>query len=352
VTPLSSSGCRRCCSYGSAEQRAAAAETLAKFIDLGRQERATEEVVQRNRQLSNSAALTGHDFILGANGLVVGCTCGLACSTAGFSAHQSEIVGKKIKSVEADGMRAVRRHHNRKQFANRLIGKKIVGVQRRGKYLLCRLDGDDVLVIHLGMSGQLLRKKTAREPMSKHTHVVITFTQGGQLRFVDPRTFGEMFVTEIDNVEKQVAELAHLGIDPLETAMSWEHFGNLLAQRHAKLKPLLMDQKFIAGIGNIYSDEILWGAGLRWDRMSDSLTAQEVRRLYRAMMETLQEAVKHRGSSLADEQYVDLFGRPGEFQQFHNVYAREGEACPRCRHVVVRERFAGRSTFYCDACQV
>ena len=113
-----------------------------------------------------------------------------------------------------------------------------------------------------------------------------------------------------------------------------------------------MDQKFIAGIGNIYSDEILWGAGLRWDRMSDSLTAQEVRRLYRAMMETLQEAVKHRGSSLADEQYVDLFGRPGEFQQFHNVYAREGEACPRCRHVVVRERYAGRSTFYCSACQV
>jgi formamidopyrimidine-DNA glycosylase len=113
-----------------------------------------------------------------------------------------------------------------------------------------------------------------------------------------------------------------------------------------------MDQKFIAGIGNIYSDEILWGAGLRWDRMSDSLTSQEVRRLYRAMMETLQEAVKHRGSSLADEQYVDLFGNPGEFQQFHNVYAREGEACPRCRHPVVRERYAGRSTFYCDACQV
>ena len=113
-----------------------------------------------------------------------------------------------------------------------------------------------------------------------------------------------------------------------------------------------MDQKFIAGIGNIYSDEILWGAGLRWDRMSDSLTAEEVRRLYRAMMETLQEAVKHRGSSLADEQYVDLFGRPGEFQHFHNVYAREGDACPRCRHVIVRERVAGRSTFYCSACQV
>jgi formamidopyrimidine-DNA glycosylase len=263
-----------------------------------------------------------------------------------------EIVGKKIKSVDVDGMRAVRRHHNRKQFTTRLVDRKIVGVDRRGKYILCRLDCDDVLVIHLGMSGQLLRTKSSRDAMAKHTHVVITFTQGGQLRFVDPRTFGEMFVTRLDTVEKEVTELAHLGIDPLETAMSWDHFGQMVAQRQAKLKPLLMDQKFIAGIGNIYSDEILWGAGLRWDRMSDSLTSEEVRRLYRSMMETLQEAVKHRGSSLADAQYVDLFGRPGEYQNFHSVYAREGQACPRCRHVVVRERVAGRSTFYCSACQV
>ncbi|MDQ1429891.1 MAG: formamidopyrimidine-DNA glycosylase, partial [Actinomycetota bacterium] len=172
-----------------------------------------------------------------------------------------EVVGKKIKAVDVDAMRPVRRHHNRKQFVARLLDRKINAVERRGKYLLCRLDNDDVLVIHLGMSGQLLRAKSSRDPMAKHTHVVITFTQGGQLRFVDPRTFGEMFVTEMDNVEKQVTELAHLGIDPLETAMSWEHFGFMVAQRHAKLKPLLMDQKFIAGIGNIYSDEILWGAG-------------------------------------------------------------------------------------------
>jgi formamidopyrimidine-DNA glycosylase len=263
-----------------------------------------------------------------------------------------EVVGKKIKAVDVDGMRSVRRHHNRKQFTSRLVDHKITSVDRRGKYLILTLDGDDVLVVHLGMSGQLVRAKSSRDAVAKHTHVVITFTQGGQLRFVDPRTFGEMFVTEADQVEKQVSELAHLGIDPLETAMSWEYFGQMLAQRHQKLKPLLMDQKFIAGIGNIYSDEILWHAGLRWDRMSDSLTAEEVRRLYRAMMETLQEAVKHRGSSLADEQYVDLFGRPGEFQQFHNVYAREGQSCPRCRHPVVRERVSGRSTFYCSACQV
>ncbi|MFN8025261.1 MAG: bifunctional DNA-formamidopyrimidine glycosylase/DNA-(apurinic or apyrimidinic site) lyase [Acidimicrobiia bacterium] len=275
---------------------------------------------------------------------------------------EREIVGKKIKAVDVTGARAIRRHtekagggknaNGKKQFTERLVDRKFTGVTRRGKYILCRLDGDDVLVVHLGMSGQLLRAKSSKDPMAKHTHVVLTFTQGGQLRFVDPRTFGEMFVTSAAEVDQVVGELSHLGIDPLEQAMSWEQFGFLLRERHSKLKPLLMDQKFIAGIGNIYSDEILWGAGLRWDHMSDALTGEEVRRLYRSMMETLQDAVKHRGSSLADAQYVDLFGNPGEYQQFHNVYAREGEMCPRCRHVVVREKVGGRSTFYCAACQV
>ena len=265
---------------------------------------------------------------------------------------EREIVGKKIKTVDVDGMRSIRRHHNRKQFAGRLVGHKVTGVERRGKYILSRLDGGDVLVIHLGMSGQLLRTKGGRAPAIKHTHVVITFTQGGQLRFIDPRTFGEMFVTEREELDKEVGELAHLGLDPLETAMSWEHFGRMVADKRTKLKPLLMDQKFLAGIGNIYSDEILFGAGLRWDRESDSLSAQEVRRLYRAMVETLQDAVKYRGSTLADLQYVDLFGKPGEYQLHHKVYAREGEACRRCRHPIARERYGGRSTFYCEACQV
>jgi formamidopyrimidine-DNA glycosylase len=265
---------------------------------------------------------------------------------------EKEVVGKKIKSVEATGTRSVRRHKNKKEFIELLEGRKIVSVQRRGKYLVLRLDGPEALIVHLGMSGQLLRAKSAREKAPKHTHVVIHFTQGGLLRFVDPRTFGEMFVTKYDELEEQVDELAHLGLDPLETAMSWDLFGRMLADKHARLKSLLMDQKFIAGIGNVYSDEILFQAGLKWDRMSDALSQQEIRRLYRAIFETLQDAVKYRGSSLADEQYVDLFGRPGEYQHFHNVYAREGEACPRCRHVIVRERFAGRSTFYCDACQV
>jgi formamidopyrimidine-DNA glycosylase len=113
-----------------------------------------------------------------------------------------------------------------------------------------------------------------------------------------------------------------------------------------------MDQKFIAGLGNIYADEILFAAGLRHDRSSETLSTQEIRRLYRALVETLHDAIKHRGSSLADEQYRDLFGEVGDFQSQHKVYAREGESCRRCRAPIVRLKAGGRSTFFCEQCQV
>ncbi|HUI03481.1 MAG TPA: bifunctional DNA-formamidopyrimidine glycosylase/DNA-(apurinic or apyrimidinic site) lyase [Acidimicrobiales bacterium] len=263
-----------------------------------------------------------------------------------------EIVGRRIKTVEVKGKRSIRRHKSGPEFRGRLEGKRVSSVRRGGKYLLVGLDGDDVLVVHLGMSGQLLRARGPKDPLDRHTHVVITFTQGGQLRFVDPRTFGEMFVTTADELTAQVPELAHLGFDPLEEVMSWARFGQMLAERPAALKTLLMDQKFVAGIGNIYSDEILFAAGLRYDRMSDSLSAQEVRRLYRAMVETLTEAVKYRGSSLADEQYRDLYGETGDFQGQHQVYDREGQACRRCRSPVVRVKVNGRSAFLCEHCQI
>jgi formamidopyrimidine-DNA glycosylase len=263
-----------------------------------------------------------------------------------------EVVGKRIKQVEVTGLRSIRRHKTKESFASRLEGRKITAVQRRGKYLLLRVEDGDVLVVHLGMSGQLLRAKSAKEPREKHTHVVLTFTQGGQLRYVDPRTFGELFVTAAAELEHDVPELAHLGFDPLEDVMSWNRFGELLQARRSKLKPLLMDQRFLAGLGNLYADEILWAAGLRHDRRSESLSSQEIRRLYRAIFETLQDAIKHRGSSLADEQYRDVFGDVGEFQSLHKVYDREGQPCRRCRSPIVRVKTQGRSTFMCEQCQV
>jgi len=266
---------------------------------------------------------------------------------------EKEVVGRRVKQVVVPGMRSIRRHPNKKHFITKVEGRKIASVTRRGKYLLLRLDGPDVLVAHLGMSGQLLRGRgRVKDPVPKHTHVVLTFTQGGVLQFVDPRTFGELFVTAYDELEDQVAELAHLGFDPVDDVLSWTTFGERLVARRTKLKPLLMDQRFVAGLGNIYTDEILWSAGLRPDRASDSLSSQEIRRLSRAMTETLQEAIKHRGSTLSDEQYRDLFGNPGEYQRQHKVYDREGEACRRCRNPIVRVKANGRSTFLCTHCQV
>lgn len=262
-----------------------------------------------------------------------------------------DVVGRKIKKVEVPGMRSIRRHPNKKHFIGLLEGRKIKGLERKGKYLLFTLDDGQTLVVHLGMSGQLLRAKQSREQVPDHTHVIITFTQGGQLRFRDPRTFGEMFMVEEGGLD-EVEELVGLGVDLLDTPVSWDEFGRMLVARHSKLKPLFMDQKFLAGLGAIYSDEILFNAGLAHDRKSDTLSTQEVRRLYRALVETLQDAVKHRGSTLPDEGYVDPAGEPGQYQQHHKVYARAGDPCRRCRRPVQRKKSGGRYAYYCEACQV
>jgi formamidopyrimidine-DNA glycosylase len=264
---------------------------------------------------------------------------------------ERDVTGLRIKDVEVNDVRSIRRHGKKAPFVKALDGAKITRVDRRGKYLILNLDTGGVLVVHLGMSGQLRRNAT-KDPNETHTRVILTFTQKGQLRFIDPRKFGEMFVVDADAIEDEVPELAHLGFDPVEQAISWTRFGQAVIARSVKLKPMLMDQKFIAGIGNIYADEILHGAGLRYDRLSDSLSTQEIRRLYRSLVETLHDAIKYRGSTLSDGQYVDLQGKPGEYQEHHQVYDREGEACRRCRGVIVRVKANQRSTFFCEQCQV
>jgi formamidopyrimidine-DNA glycosylase len=266
---------------------------------------------------------------------------------------ERDVVGKKIKSAEVkssrNAMRVVRRHKTRKEFTSRLTGRKITKVERRGKYIALDLDGGDVLVVHFGMSGQFQRAN-GRVALAPHTHVVLTFQQGGDLRFIDPRTFGEMFVASADELGK-IKELQHIAIDPLDQVFTWPTFQYLLAQRGAKMKQLLMDQKFISGLGNIYSDEVLFHAGLRYDRMSDALSSQEVRRLYRAIQEILQDAIKLRGTTLDDEAYVDLFGNPGEYGAELKVYGREGMPCRRCRTPIQTVKVQQRTSYYCPQCQ-
>jgi len=267
---------------------------------------------------------------------------------------EKEVVGRQIRSVEVrntkNAMRVIRRHRKRRELEEPLAGTRVTGIERRGKYLVFHLDSDLALVVHLGMSGQLLQ--TARnEGIQNHTHVVFDLSGGDQLRFVDPRTFGEMFVTT-KGESGEIKELRSLGLDPLENQLTWQHFSQFLAGHKVKLKSLLMDQRFVAGIGNIYSDEILFLAGLHPSRGCDSLSDQEVRRLYRAMQEVLQEAIRYRGTSAEDEQYRDLYGAMGEYRSFLQVYQRQGEPCRRCRTPIQRARWSNRSMYFCPKCQV
>lgn len=267
---------------------------------------------------------------------------------------EKEVLGKRVKKATVrqtkNAMRAIRRHQFRKEFTEPLERAKIESIDRKGKYILLHFDNDKVLVVHLGMSGQLVYAKPSAD-VENHTHVVIQFTVGRQLRFIDPRTFGQMFVVDSKELP-ELKEFQNLGIDPLEDALTWQYFSETLSKRKAKLKGLLMDQKFISGLGNIYSDEILFSAGLRFDRRSDDLSSQEVRRLYRAIQEVLQDAIRHRGTSAVDDQYIDLMGDLGEFQDHLRVYQRQGKPCRRCRTPIERQRWSNRSTYFCPRCQV
>ncbi|MGH2685597.1 MAG: bifunctional DNA-formamidopyrimidine glycosylase/DNA-(apurinic or apyrimidinic site) lyase [Actinomycetota bacterium] len=266
---------------------------------------------------------------------------------------EKDVATRRVAEVEVRRMkntkRVIRRHKSPKEFRDRLKGHRFTKAERKGKYILLHLDDGGVLVVHFGMTGRFLRGNK-RLPLDQHTHVIITFNQGGDLRYIDPRTFGEMFVTTADELGK-VKELAHIAIDPLESTFTWQQFSHALATRASKLKPLMMDQQFISGLGNIYSDEVLFVAGLRHDRKSEELSAQEVRRLYRGMQEVVQESIRFRGTTLGDEAYVDLFGKPGEYQNELKVYGRKGEPCRRCRTPIETVKYSGRNSFYCPQCQ-
>jgi len=265
------------------------------------------------------------------------------------------VAGREVTSASVTGARTVRRQMPQ-ALVDRLRGATLGPAARIGKFLLVPLDdGAQTLVIHLRMSGQLLLTVPER-PLARHTHAVLGLSDGRELRFVDPRTFGELFVTESPpggsgGSPRPPAALAHLGPDPLSARWSAVALGQALAGRKGRLKLLLMNQRFVAGIGNIYSDEALFEAGLRYDRPGGSLSGDEIARLHRAVRTTLRAAVRHRGSSLRDAQYVDLFGSPGAYQLRHRVYGREGEACPRCGGPVRRVPLGGRSTFLCEKCQ-
>jgi formamidopyrimidine-DNA glycosylase len=266
---------------------------------------------------------------------------------------EREIVGRRIKDAEVrsnrNAMKIVKRHGRRKEFQDLLEGAKVEKVDRIGRFIVIELDNEHSLIVDLGDSGLLL-KTSGSDEMATHTHIVISFTIGGQLRIVDPTTTGGVFVIPKEEVEKLGEEQGFL-IDPLAHQFAWQHFGNLLEERDSAMRTLFTDEKFIVGLGDIYSDEVLFTAGIRYDKQSSKLSSQDVRRLYRALMETMQEAVKARGTSYGEHAFRDLHGDPGAYQIELKVYGREGDACRRCRNAIEKVAFDSSFAYYCPQCQ-
>jgi formamidopyrimidine-DNA glycosylase len=259
------------------------------------------------------------------------------------------VVGRRLGPVAVTGARTVRSSSAAALRAG-ARGRTVVGSGRRGKYLLLELDSGQQLVIHLRMSGQLLLAP-ARSPRPKHTHVAFGLGGGEELRFVDPRTFGEVMVVDPDHVADQAPGLARLGPDAWEDIDGPGALGAVVRSRSRALKALLLDQRALAGLGNIYADEIVHRAGISPWRISSSLSTEEIAALYEALRTVLAEAIDARGSSLGDDQYIDLTGRSGTFQERHQVYGRGAAPCLRCGSPIERVRWAGRSTHWCPACQ-
>ena len=264
------------------------------------------------------------------------------------------VVGRRIESVIIGRERSVRRV-GKEAVSHLLTGTTMTSARRRGKYLLCDLDSGDEVMIHLRMSGRVLVEPVGTE-RPPHTHVVATLSPrdgvAHEMWFVDPRTFGEVVVYDPAHRDEILPELARLGPDPIVDEFNGDVLRERLQGRRGAMKPLLLNQHVVAGIGNIYADEILHRARLRWDRTVDTLSRRSVTQLADCTVEILTEAIEAGGSTLTDTQYVDIEGNTGSFQDNHRVYGRAGQGCLTCGKTSIRKVVvAGRSTCFCPRCQ-
>lgn len=232
------------------------------------------------------------------------------------------------------------------QFKIRLKGQTFHSIRRRGKFLIFTLD-DDVLVSHLRMEGRygLFNKN---DEVDKHTHVRFVLESGKELRYRDVRKFGTMHLFPKGEEEKQ-PPLSNLGVEPLSNSFTPEILYEKLQKTTRKVKPTLLDQTLIVGLGNIYVDEALFRANIHPEKKSNEITSEEVVHLHKAIVETLEEAVQMGGSTI--KSYVNGQGEIGMFQQTLNVYGRKGELCKKCSSEIVKTVVGGRGTHYCPNCQ-
>ncbi|WNC16255.1 DNA-formamidopyrimidine glycosylase [Brevibacillus brevis] len=256
------------------------------------------------------------------------------------------VVGKTIERVSVTLPRIVRFPDDTEAFKAGLTGQTIHEIKRRAKFIQFVLDRD-VLVSHLRMEGRY-GLYAAQDPVEKHTHVIFHFTDGTELRYRDVRQFGTMDLFPL-GMETQAGPLAKLGVEPLEEAFTADVLRQLLKDRATKIKPLLLNQECIVGLGNIYVDESLFKAGIHPEKPAGKLTKKQVARLHESIVATLSEAVEQGGSSI--KSYVNGQGEMGMFQQSLLVYGRKDEPCVNCGTPIVRLVVGGRGTHICPACQ-
>jgi formamidopyrimidine-DNA glycosylase len=239
------------------------------------------------------------------------------------------------------------RYPEPEEFIDAVAGLRINAVRRRGKFILMDLDNNLLLVVHLGMTGQL-RLVDPVTPIEKHTHVVLTLDDGRHLRYRDPRRFGRLLLGTEESLLAS-KKMPKLGPEPIDPAFGSEDLYRGLRKRRTSLKAVLLDQGAIAGVGNIYADESLHRAKLRPDRIAGGLSRKSVQRLHESLRDSLQTAISNRGSSV--DTYRDAWGEMGGQQEKLLVYGRAGEPCFTCGRPLSMIRLAGRSTVFCRRCQ-
>lgn len=263
-----------------------------------------------------------------------------------------QVIGKTITNVSFPPdprIRILRRFPSQHKFIKALKGAKIQNLRRRAKYLIFDLEPSRTLVMHLGMSGQLLLQEL-HSPPAPFLRAIFHLDNDKELRFIDPRKFGEVYL-KLSYIKGGTLDLDRLGPEPLEKEFTFAYLTNVLGKSKRKIKTLLMDQRAIAGIGNIYSDEILFRSKIHPTRIASNLDGKEMRRLYQSIRKILKDAINNRGTTALDERYRDGLGRLGKFQKKLKVYQRRGNPCFKCGAMIESAGIGGRNASFCPRCQ-
>jgi formamidopyrimidine-DNA glycosylase len=256
------------------------------------------------------------------------------------------LVGRRFEQVRIDDPRLVRPYEPA-EVATELEGERVVALDRRGKYLIVRFESGRVLLIHLRMTGSLLRAPNGSLPDDPHRRAVVRLDDGSDVAYRDVRRFGTWLLLEPGEAEPYLG--ARVGDEPLDALFTSARLGDRLAGRRTSLKAALLDQRTLAGMGNIYADEALWRARLSPLRPAAALDRNELRRLHRGIRAALEHGLARQGSTLRDYRLPD--GSGGTMQDEFRVYGRRDEPCDRCGTPIARTRVAGRTTWFCPTCQ-